>query len=129
MSILNIFSSIVSPVTSLFGERGKAKHEEIAADQALEQLETKVEAEENIEVIKGAQAYDIQALQNQIKDWGDDYLLIVMTLPFILGFLPVMQPIVASGWVALQSAPLWYPSILIGITSAKFGLRWLFQKK
>ena len=127
--LISPFTAVIEPVTSLLGKRGEAKHAEIAADQEQQKLETITESAENIEELKGKEAYDLQALQNQIKDWGDDYLLIVMTLPFIIGFLPGLQPIVAAGWVALQSAPVWYPSILIGITAAKFGLRWLFQKK
>lgn len=127
--LISPFTAIIEPVTGLLGKRGEAKHEEIAAEQEQKKLETTVEAEENIEVLKGTQAYDLQALQNQIKDWGDDYLLIVMTFPFIIGFIPGLQPVVAAGWLALQSAPVWYPTILIGITAAKFGLRWLFQKK
>lgn len=105
------------------------KAEEEKADQALEVQESTQNAELAVIKAQGANAYDVMALSNQIKDWGDDYLLIVMTLPFLLGFMPIMQPIVALGWTSLQSAPIWYPSILIGITSAKFGLRWLFQKK
>ena len=128
-AIINPLTSLVAPVTGLFKGRGEAKHEEISADQEQKKLETVVASQESIEIIKGANAYDVTALSNQIKDWGDDYLLIVMTFPFVLGFFPYFQPIVAAGWIALQSAPIWYPSILIGITSAKFGLRWLFQKK
>ena len=128
-TLISPVTSIVQPVLGIFEKRGEAKHAEIAGEQEQEKLETAVKHEENVAEINGANAYDVQALQNQIKDWGDDYLLIVMTFPFVIGFLPGLQPVVAAGWAALQLAPAWYPTILIGITAAKFGLRWLFQKK
>jgi hypothetical protein len=131
-----ILDALISPITSLVSgivgrnqekdaEELKGNIQHTAHEDALKIVEEQQETEE----IKQAGQYDLQALQNQIKDWGDDYLLIVMTLPFIAGFLPLLQPVVADGWVALQSAPIWYPTILIGITAAKFGLRWLFQRK
>ena len=131
-----ILDAIISPITSLVGSIVGKNQEKDAAElagsiqhTAQEDALKIVEEQQETEQIQQAGQYDLQALQNQIKDWGDDYLLIVMTLPFIAGFLPALQPVVAAGWVALQSAPVWYPTILIGITAAKFGLRWLFQRK
>jgi hypothetical protein len=124
-----ILETLISPITNLVGSIVGRNQEKDAAELKANEEQESAKIEQQTEEIKGAQAYDLQALQNQIKDWGDDYLLIVMTLPFIFGFVPYMQPIVAAGWVSLQSAPVWYPTILIGITAAKFGLRWLFQKR
>jgi hypothetical protein len=129
MSILNIFSSIVSPVTDLFSKRGEAKHEEIAADQAQVQLETKVEAEAAQQDAAGREAYDLQALKQKDKTFLDEYYGYMWALPIMASFVPFLQPFVASGWLMLATVPSWYQAVLVGILCSTFGLRFLFDKR
>ncbi|NTW98328.1 MAG: hypothetical protein HGB35_00010 [Geobacteraceae bacterium] len=88
--------------------------------------------EHKAEIEKAEQAattsYDLAALQQQGVSWKDEYLMILLSLPFIGSFVPVVQDYVVKGWEYVGKAPLWFQSSFIGVIAATFGLRWLFSR-
>lgn len=78
---------------------------------------------------KATTDYDIEALKQSERSWKDEYLTILLSLPFIGSFLPVVQDYVVTGWGYLSQAPNWYQASFIGVIAATFGLRWLFARK
>jgi len=65
--------------------------------------------------------WELESIRN--SGWKDEYVLIVMSLPMILSFIPFTQPFVVSGFEALNGTPLWYRTIVASIYLATFGLR------
>lgn len=65
--------------------------------------------------------WEMQSIAN--SGWKDEYVLIVLSIPMILSFIPYTQPFVVSGFVALDGTPLWYRTIVASIYLATFGLR------
>lgn len=65
--------------------------------------------------------WEMQSIAN--SGWKDEYVLIVMSVPMILSFIPYTQPFVVSGFIALDGTPLWYRTIVASIYLATFGLR------
>jgi hypothetical protein len=126
---MSLLATLVSPVLSLFGARGVAKHEEIKAEQEQEKLETEVEHEETVALITGRDAYDLEALKQKGKTYLDEYYGYMLGVPIMASFIPFLQPYVANGWVIIATVPLWYQTVLIGILASTFGLRFLFDKK
>lgn len=117
------------PVTDIFKTywegRTKIKEAKINAEIAKYAAQEKrftqaLDAETN---------WDLEALQQSRFTWKDEYLLFILSLPFIGSFIPGIQDEVAKGWLYVAKAPIWYQTAFIGVIAATFGLRWLFQKR
>lgn len=124
-----IIGDIVQGVAKIGGDwlagRQKIKAAKIEAEIARYAAEIK-HAEK---LVEHRESYDIQALKQMQFSWKDEYLLFVLTLPLIGVFIPGIQDKVLIGFQYLAKTPQWYVLLIIGITAATFGLRWLFGGK
>jgi hypothetical protein len=71
--------------------------------------------------------YDLEALRQTQYSWKDEYIVIVLTAPFIASFIPGVQHHVLAGWEYVQQAPDWYQYSFMGAVAASLGIRWAFK--
>ena len=99
----------------------------------------KAKADIQLEILRGKAAYQAAKTQraenSEGRDaewesqsiansgWKDEWVLIVLSLPMILSFIPYTQPFVVSGFIALNDTPLWYRTTVMTIYLATFGIR------
>ena len=126
-----LFGSIISAVSGL----GKAwlENKKIKNKQKMQIAEAQVKAEiKKIEVqaseVKGDTNYDLEVLRNQKHTLKDEYALLIVTLPFVLSFIPFTQDYIVKGWQYLQQAPEWYSYIFVGSIAGSLGLRFITKK-
>lgn len=62
-------------------------------------------------------------LQIQNSGWKDEFVLIIVSTPFILGFIPGMQKYVKSGFDTLAQTPVWYQVMIVTIFFAIYGIK------
>lgn len=93
---------------------GRAKKQEKRLDVQLAQIEQQGKSDD----------YDIEALRQQSTSWKDEWLLLVLTLPFVMSWLPQTQEWVSRGWEYIAKAPFWYQFAFCGVIFAVYGLRW-----
>jgi hypothetical protein len=67
--------------------------------------------------------HEWEMLSIKNSGWKDEYVLITLSIPMILSFIPYTQPFVVDGFVALDGTPLWYRTTVASIYLATFGLR------
>ena len=101
----------------------------------------KVKAQGKIEITKAKQGFiaakytakaamDLKSLDGMQFSWKDEYLLIILTIPVIMCFIPFLATYVGAGFAVLNTCPEWYKWALTGIIAATFGLRtWAGIKK
>lgn len=65
--------------------------------------------------------WELASIQN--SGWKDEWVLIVLSIPMILVFVPWTQPTIMAGFAALETTPLWYRTTVMTIYLATFGLR------
>jgi len=104
----------------------KAAKATLKANIVLEKLKGKAAYEraksERAENSEGRDhEWEMQSIAN--SGWKDEYVLIVLSIPMILSFIPYTQPFVVSGFVALDGTPLWYRTVVMSVYLATFGLR------
>ena len=126
-----IFGTIISAVSSL----GKTwlENKKIKNQQKMQLAEAQVKAEiKKIELsaeeTKGDTNYDLEVLKNQKHTLKDEYALLIVTLPFVLSFIPFTQDYIVKGWEYLQQAPSWYSGIFVGSIAGSLGLRFITKK-
>lgn len=100
---------------------------------------TRLKAEIELEKLRGKAAYEaaktaraeasegrdheweLESIRN--SGWKDEWVLIVLSIPMILVFIPQLTPHITAGFESLEGTPLWYRTIVASIYLATFGLR------
>jgi len=122
MSILGtVLGNLGGKVVEAIDSRGQRKHEQKV--QALE-LE-KLRHEKQIELIQNGQKLDNAWELEQIKNsgWKDEFVLLLLSIPLVMSFIPKMQPYVVEGFVALSATPEWYQWLILAVFTAVYGIR------
>lgn len=122
MSILgSVLGNLGGKVVEAIDSRGKRKHEQKV--QALE-LE-KLRHSKQIELIQTGQQLDNAWELEQIKNsgWKDEFVLLLLSIPLIMSFIPEMQPYVVEGFAALSTTPEWYQWLILAVFTAVYGIR------
>lgn len=111
----------VEQIAEYFKERQRLKHE-----RELAKLRGKIAWEEaktrRAEQSEGRDhEWELESIRN--SGWKDEWVLLVLSIPMILVFIPATQPAVKAGFEALEGTPLWYRITVASIYLATFGLR------
>lgn len=107
------------------------------ADYYIRKQELKQEAE--LEKMRGKvawqQAMTKRASESEGRDhewelamiensgWKDEWVLLMISIPLPLSFIPATQPYVTGGFDALAMTPLWYQGMVVTIYFAIYGIR------
>ena len=121
---------IIGPIVSAIGS---------IANSWLENR--KVKAQGNIDITKAKKdakvtktkqmgEMDIEAMKGMQFSWKDEYILVLMSIPIIMAFIPPLVPFVKEGFAVINTMPEWYKWSWMGIVTATFGLRtWMGWRK
>ena len=80
--------------------------------------------------------YDNIAQMAMKTSWKDEYLVIILTVPFLVSFftpyIAVLWGIdltaqLTAAWTLVGTAPDWYQWSFMGVIIATFGLRWMVK--
>ena len=103
------------------------------------QARAKAKAEIELEKLRGKAAYErakteraensegrdheweMMSIQN--SGWKDEWVLVVLSIPMVLSFVPATVEYVNRGFAALESPPVWYRVVVASVYLATFGLR------
>lgn len=119
---------LVAPVSTWLETRAKTKQIKAEGEIRLAEAKAKsLEARAAMDM-KNEGDYDTEAQRQMQYSWKDEYLVIILTAPFIGSFIPKVQEYVEDGWNYVALAPQWYQWSFIGIICATFGLRWYARK-
>lgn len=73
---------------------------------------------------------DIEAMKGMQFSWKDEYILVLMSIPLILAFVPGLEWHVKQSFAIINNLPEWYRWSWMGIVTATYGLRtWTGWKK
>lgn len=65
--------------------------------------------------------WEIKQIEN--SGWKDEYVLIVLSIPLVGCFIPVINGYILAGFVTLQQTPDWYRWLIMAIFAAIYGIR------
>lgn len=100
--------------------------QQLKADIVLETLRGKAAYEraktERAENSEGRDhEWELESIKN--SGWKDEWVLIILSIPMILAFIPYTVTYVNMGFAALSTTPLWYRTTVMTIYLATFGIR------
>ena len=108
-------------VAEYFKERQRLKSE-----FKLKKLEGKVKieqakAEMEVRKLEADNAWELAQIAN--SGWKDEWVLILLSIPLILVFVPQAAPYIQQGFAILETTPDWYRWMIVGIFMAIYGIR------
>ena len=122
MSLLgNILGGLGGKVVDAISARGERKHVEKVRELEIEQARHQTK----LEIAMRGQEMDNSWELEQIKNsgWKDEFVLIVISTPLIMAFIPSMQPYVTEGFKALEQTPDYYRWLILSVFAAIYGIR------
>ena len=121
----SLFQTLGEGLLSWLKGRQELKKVRLENQKVVEQAEAEAKAKSIIKKAEAEADWDQEALRQSQFSWKDEYLVIILSLPFLGSFIPEVQDFVSVGWDYLDKAPEWYQLSFIGLVTASFGLRWL----
>jgi hypothetical protein len=120
---MNFFEMILKPVSDAYSRRQDRRAVEHTNNIELLKAQGERSAALVREGLAADATWELESLKAHSAGWKDEFVLIVLSAPFLAGFFPMAQPYIEKGWEMLQKAPSWYPWILVLIFGAIYGLR------
>lgn len=71
----------------------------------------------------------VARLQNGIPGYSDEVLIFIWSAPWVMSFIPPLQPYATQGFLILESLPEWYVGGFLAITGSVFGIDKLLMFK
>jgi len=65
--------------------------------------------------------WEIESIRN--SGWKDELVILVLTIPLVLVFIPYTSAFVLEGFKVLATTPDWYRWLILMIYAATFGIR------
>lgn len=131
--------AFIGPIVTALGAIGKSwlENRRVKAEGKIAITHAKIAYKVRREEMKAEM--DLTAMQGMQWTWKDEYLLVLLSIPAIMCFIPdftfagvLYSPVnaVHSGFEVLKTMPAWYQWAFTGIIAATFGLRtWMGFKK
>ena len=121
--LLSLIPNLLGMGTDYLEGKRKLKQVQLESELAVTHAVTKA----NLSMAEAGQAQDISWAQQQTKNsgssWKDEYWTIVLSIPAVMSFVPMMSPYVVQGFEALSTTPDWYQTVLLVAISAAFGVQ------
>jgi len=119
---------LVEPVANYYNRKQELKHARFEAELKFEQAQ----GDRKAELIKAGLAADanweMEFARQAQTSWKDEYTLLVVSIPAVFAFVRTSwfdgPAIVAAGFAALDTTPVWYQILLGSMFAATVGIRW-----
>ena len=114
---------LISAVSSIGGSWMENKLQETKANSQVKVAKAEAEAEVHKKVATGEIEWEKTMAKASGDSWKDEYLVVVLTVPAILVFVPGMEGLIQRGFIVLDTLPEWYQNALMIAISASFGIK------
>lgn len=125
LPILGVFTAI----GKMWSSRQERKTRISEAKTRAEEAKYEAQGKRAMKEAESERSWDMAALEGSKQSWKDEFIMLIWFTPFIMLFIPTLQPYALAGFTALAAVPYGYWLVLFGIVAQAFGLRWLFQKR
>ena len=121
MQWLNLLTGIPEAIGNYFTEKQKLKSVERLQKLELDAAVHKRKVELISQGLHADASWEIE--QIKASGWKDEWVLIIVSIPLILCFIPGADVYVAAGFSALDKTPDWYTWLVLLIFTAVYGIR------
>jgi hypothetical protein len=110
--MLNIFATLVSPITNFFTKRSENK-----TNIKLKQIDRLKNADD------ATSEWELIQAENGKHSWKDEFWTLILAIPLVLCFIPDYVHYIEDGFAVLQTMPEFYQYWLGVAILTSFGVR------
>lgn len=114
---------IVEPAVNYMTRRAEIKQARFEAQLKAEQAAGDRRAKLISEGLAADANWEMEFARQANSSWKDEYVLLILSIPVVLCFVPGWAPVVAAGFAALAATPVWYQTAFISVFLATYGIR------
>lgn len=126
LSAIPIIGNIIDAFSK--GDETRQELKKIKNAGAIKLAQTKIDAKIRQLSSDSENAGDLDRIALENAGWKDEFLLIVVTLPAIMAFIPGMVSYVEDGFKALENMPEYYQYMFAGVFIYVFGFKRIMLK-
>ncbi len=67
--------------------------------------------------------WEILHAKGSMDSWKDEYVLIMLSVPTIMVFIPFLAPFAEAGFDILRELPEWYRYLFVTVCLASYGIK------
>ena len=108
-------------VVDAVSARGERKHEEKVKKLEIEAARHKTKLEMAMKGQQMDNSWELEQIRN--SGWKDEFVLLILSIPLILSFIPGTVSYVEDGLRALSQTPDWYQWLILAVFAAIYGIR------
>lgn len=121
MAIAEFISGLVGPAVEAYKVRRESKNRLELAKLESEITAEKAWADWRTKNIDADAAWESQSIAN--SGWKDEFVLLILSIPLVLVFVPPLASVVLRGFEVLATTPEWYRWLVVMIYAATYGIR------
>jgi|TARA_R110000787_G_scaffold127985_1_gene239691 hypothetical protein len=108
-------------VVDAVSARGARKHEEKVKILEIEAAKHKTKLEMAMKGQQMDNSWELEQIKN--SGWKDEFVLLILSIPLVLSFIPGTVGYVENGFRALSLTPDWYQWLILAVFAAIYGIR------
>jgi hypothetical protein len=115
---------VVEPIATYYTRKQELKQAKFEAQLKFEQAKGERAASLVQQGLAADATWELESIRAHAAGWKDEFVLIVLSAPLIMCFIPGLAPYVKAGFDALAVTPWWYPTAVLSVFLATYGIRW-----
>lgn len=119
--IASLVGNLGGKVVEAVDNRSKRKHEDRMKAMEIEEMRHKKQLEMVIRGQEMDNSWELEQIKN--SGWKDEFVLLLLSIPLILSFIPGTVGYVEAGFEALSKTPQWYQWLILAVFAAIYGIR------
>jgi len=117
----SVLGGLGGKVVDAWSARGERKHTEKVRTLEIEELRHKTKMEMAMKSQEMDNSWELEQIKN--SGWKDEFVLLLLSIPMVLSFIPYTVQYVEDGFVALGKTPDWYQWLILSVFAAIYGIR------
>ena len=112
----------VEQIAEYFKEKQRLKQELKKTKLEGQIVVARAKAEAQAKKQEHTASWEMASLRN--SGWKDEFVLLLISIPVPLSFVPGLAPYVHEGFRVLGDTPYWYMALILSVYLAIYGIRW-----
>ncbi len=124
MKWLGLLTGIPDKIGDYFIRRMEIKAEDRQQERAIKKALTERQISLIEQGLHADMQWELEMAKQAASSWKDEYVLLLVSIPAILSFVPGGAIYVEKGFEAISRMPSWYQITFVSVLLATYGIRW-----
>jgi hypothetical protein len=121
--VADIVQGLTAPVATYFTRRAELKAQKYENEMKILIAQGERQAALAMQGMTADANWEMEFARQAATSWKDEAVLVILSIPLVMAFVPGMDVFVAKGFAAFAGTPLWYQVMVQAVFYATYGIR------